>query len=97
MVHTSGQPAYTESQEASAISNRRLSPAGKFHRVSFGSSSVRGLSAGKIDIAWMSGDPGSDLPVCPAAGGCRRAPVCDQVAQTVCEVLPRYVDSLRSL
>lgn len=29
--------------------------------------------------------------------GCRRAPVCDQVAQTVCEVLLRYVDSLYSL
>lgn len=43
------------------------SMAGKFHRVSLGSSSVRGLSAGKIGIVWMSGDPGSDLPVCPAA------------------------------
>lgn len=35
--------------------------------MSFSSLSVGGLLAGKIDIVWMSGDPGSDLPVCPAA------------------------------
>lgn len=36
-------------------------------QASFSSLSVGGLSAGKIDIARMSADPVSGLPVCPAA------------------------------
>jgi len=36
-------------------------------RASFGSLSVGGLSGRKIDIARMSADPVSGLPVCPAA------------------------------
>lgn len=58
--------------------------------------SVGGLSAGKIDIAWMSADPVSGLPVCPAAEpageriGMRRGG-----ARTACEVLLWNVDGFR--